>query len=322
MKDPYFDLLKIGYLVKHFADYGLVPRWFYRLRRSSIMRSLTPTEQQKVEERVAYYNRLKNLSPTDDGQTVGHFRFPFRKKRRYTTYFFDLYDVVKYFDKQERFRFIPGDVTKVPEAPAFVKSRPIGQDNENAVLLKLNRLRHFTLIKGDKPFRQKKDMLVGRTAWANSSEQRKRLYELYGNHPLCNVGKTRREDDADPSYTVKDYLSRRRQLDYKFIASIEGNDVATNLKWIMSSNSVAVSPPLKFETWFMEGTLIPDYHYIEVKPDFSDLIDKLEYYIAHPEEAEAIIRHAHDYVTQFTNRRMERAVQLSVASKYFRLTNV
>jgi hypothetical protein len=104
------------------------------------------------------------------------------------------------------------------------------------------------------------------------------------------------------------------------VACVEGVDVATSLKWVMSSNSVAVSPPMHYETWFMEGTLIPNYHYIEVKPDFSDLVEKLEYYIAHPEEAEAIVCHAHDYVAQFLNKKMERATQLAVADKYFKMT--
>ena len=324
MKDPYFDFLKIGYLVKHFADYSLVPRWFHRMRRNVILRRLSSSEQQNLDHRIAYYNRLKDDTPIDGGKKVVDYRFPFKEKRRFTTYFFDLYDVVKHFGKDNRFFVIPGDVTHVPDVPTFVKSRPIADDesNANSVLLKLNKLRHFTLIRHDKPFAEKKDMLVGRTAWANASPQRRRLYELYGNHPLCDVGKTRREDSSDKPYTIKPYLSRRQQLEYKFIASIEGNDVATNLKWIMSSNSVAISPPLHYETWFMEGQLVPNYHYIEVKPDFSDLIEKLEYYIAHPAEAETIVAHAHDYIRQFTNKRMERAVQLAVADKYFKLTNV
>ena len=47
----------------------------------------------------------------------------------------------------------------------------------------------------------------------------------------------------------------------------------------MSSKSVAVMPKPKFESWFMEATLIPNFHYIEIKDDYSDLNDKLEYYI-------------------------------------------
>lgn len=310
----------MAYLVMHFGDYALVPRWFHRMRRDSILRHLTPEEQAEVDRRVAYYNRLSAPQPISEGRTVGDYRFPFKEKRRFTTYFFDFYDVVKYFGRDNRFLFIAGDVTQVPASPTFVKSRPINGSNSNAVLLKLNKLRHFTLTTHDKPFSEKKDMIVGRTSWANGSPQRRQLYHDYWNHPLCDVGKTRQEQNEDMPQTVKPYLSREEQLDYKFVACIEGVDVATNLKWVMSSNSIAVSPPMKYETWFMEGSLVPNYHYIEVKPDFSDLIEKLEYYIARPEEAETIIRHAHEYVRQFRNKRMERATQLAVAQKYFALT--
>ena len=66
----------------------------------------------------------------------------------------------------------------------------------------------------------------------------------------------------------------------------------------------------------MEGRLIPNYHYIEVKPDFSDLLERMDYYSAHPEEAEAIIKHAHEYVDQFRNSRRERLISLLVLKKY------
>ena len=29
--------------------------------------------------------------------------------------------------------------------------------------------------------------------------------------------------------------------------------------------SIVIMPKPKYETWFMEGTLIPDYHYIFIK---------------------------------------------------------
>ena len=68
------------------------------------------------------------------------------------------------------------------------------------------------------------------------------------------------------------------------------------------------------------GKLIPDYHYIEIKPDYSDLIEKLEYYIAHPEKAEAIIEHAHAYVDEFRDRERELLIARLTAARYFRLT--
>ena len=98
---------------------------------------------------------------------------------------------------------------------------------------------------------------------------------------------------------------------------MEGNDVASNLKWVMSSNSLAVMTRPTCETWFMEGQLRPDYHYVEVKEDFSDFEDKLKYYIAHPEKAEEIIAHAHEYVSQFRDNKREELLQLMVMQRYF-----
>ena len=72
----------------------------------------------------------------------------------------------------------------------------------------------------------------------------------------------------------------------------------------------------------MEGKLIPNYHYIEVKEDFSDLEERLQYYIDHPDEAEAIIRHAHKYVDQFRDKERESLISLLVLKKYFEITNV
>jgi hypothetical protein len=112
----------------------------------------------------------------------------------------------------------------------------------------------------------------------------------------------------------------REHLEYKFIMALEGNDVASNLKWVMSSNSIAVMTRPTCETWFMEGTLKAGYHYIEVREDFADLPEKLAYYIAHPAEAKAIIEHAHAYVSQFMDREREDLIQLLVMQRYFRLS--
>ena len=63
------------------------------------------------------------------------------------------------------------------------------------------------------------------------------------------------------------------------------------------------------------------FHYIEVKDDFSDLEERLTYYIEHPEEAEAIIQHAHEYVDQFRDEAREKLISLLVLKKYFDITN-
>ena len=71
----------------------------------------------------------------------------------------------------------------------------------------------------------------------------------------------------------------------------------------------------------MEGKLIPDYHYIEIKSDYSDLKEKLNYYIAHPDEAQAIVDHAHEFVDQFRDLKREKLISLLVLRKYFDITN-
>ena len=83
------------------------------------------------------------------------------------------------------------------------------------------------------------------------------------------MGQINRGTDHDNWFRKK--VSIDYHLKHKFILCIEGNDVASNLKWVMSSNSVAVMPKPKFESWFMEGKLIPDHHYIQIKEDYSDL---------------------------------------------------
>ncbi|MNN38044.1 hypothetical protein D3C81_1520190 [compost metagenome] len=72
-----------------------------------------------------------------------------------------------------------------------------------------------------------------------------------------------------------------------------------------------------YETWFMEGTLLPDYHFICIKNDYSDLEEKLQFYIDHPDEAETIVKQANAYVKLFMDQAQEEFVSLHVLKKYF-----
>lgn len=167
-------------------------------------------------------------------------------------------------------------------------------------------------------FADKKDMVIFRGK-VKGKESRRRFMELYFDNKMCDLGDVSK-NTTDPAEWQTAKKSIREHLEYKFIMALEGNDVASNLKWIMSSNSVAVMPRPTCETWFMEGRLIPDYHYIEIKPDFSDLEERLNYYIAHPDKAEEIARNANNYVAQFKNKKRERLISLLVLDKYFRMT--
>ena len=146
-----------------------------------------------------------------------------------------------------------------------------------------------------------------------------RSMEMYFHHPMCDLGDVSK-NTTDPAEWRTEKKTINEHLDYKFIMALEGIDVASNLKWVMSSNSIAVMPRPTCETWFMEGTLIPNYHYIEIKPDFSDLEERLNYYIEHVDESLEIINHAHEYVSQFKDKRRENLISLLVLDKYFKMT--
>ena len=102
---------------------------------------------------------------------------------------------------------------------------------------------------------------------------------------------------------------------------VEGVDVATNLKWVMSSNSIAVMPRPSVESWFMEQKLIPDYHYIEIDKNFSNLEERLDFFIKNPSKCHEIIINANNYVKQFKNKKREELISLLVLEKYFYFTS-
>ncbi|MDR0579332.1 MAG: lipopolysaccharide A protein [Campylobacteraceae bacterium] len=156
--------------------------------------------------------------------------------------------------------------------------------------------------------------MVGRLAVCQP--HRVKFWEMYFNHPMCDLGQTNKRHAKHPEWIVK-HMTIGRHLDFKFILCLEGNDVATNLKWVMSSNSIAVMPKPTYETWFMEGELIGDYHYIEIKKDYSDLEEKLNYYIKHTNEALKIIENAHKFIEQFWDKKREKLISLLVLQKYF-----
>lgn len=274
--------------------------------------------KREAESRVDYYYRLSDKAHLSgqDCTSVGDFTFPFRSKKRFSTYFFDLYSTLRLFPKHLRLCYYFGDVNYETPQPAFTKARPIVSDGQysNSVLMKLNSIRHYIFYNDHLKWQQKKDMLVFRNVVRDKPHRELFLTRTFSS-PMCDSGEVGR----DPVYEdfVKPYMPVAELLKYKFIATIEGNDVATNLKWVMASNSIAVMPRPKIESWYMEASLIPGYHYIEIADDYSDIEEKLQYYLDHPDEALAIIDHAHEYAKKFRHRTTERYIQYKVAQRYF-----
>ena len=305
---------KPAYYLKNYLKIKLLPS-FNRKKYERILKKSATYQQNYLSNRVNYYNKLDGITNFDDSvQTLKEFVFTGEEK----TYFFDTWRYTRLFDPKNKFAYKFGDVTTVPENPSIVKSRPILGNNQNSVLLNLNYIRHFIFVKDCYAHQTKKNLLVWRGNVWTYQPHRVDFFRQHFNNPICNIGHVNKADFDSP--WLSDKLSIDEQLRYKFILSIEGNDVATNLKWIMSSNSLAVMPSPKYETWFMEGTLLPDYHYIHIKDDYSDLNEKLEHYIRFPEKAEEIRLNANTYVNQFKNKKREELISVLVLEKYFERT--
>jgi len=281
-------------------------------RNNYIKRLLKKFNKEKdyIKIRVNYYNKINyNIKPSHDWIPTSDMKIP----NQGTVYFFDLKEYVRFYPIKFLVRFLFGDITKIPTSPSFVKTRPIKGDNQNSVLFKLNKVRHFTYTNDRVNFSEKLNLLIGR----NAVQQKQRIdfFKKYFDHPLCDLGQINKGTNHDK--WIKKKISINEHLKYKFILCIEGYDVASNLKWVMSSNSIAVMPKPKFESWLMEGKLKPDFHYILIKDDFSDLEERLKYYIKNDNEAKKIIINANKYIEQFQNKKREDLISLLILEKYF-----
>lgn len=309
--------IKPVYFFFNFVRY-FSPKFLLRWRLKGVLkRAQRRSDWSEIKARVDYYNKLDHsFTLGDDALTLKSHRF-FGKTKIQSAYFFDSFEFTRWFPQHLKWSYFFGDVTFIPPIPSIVKSRPIGEDNQNSVVLNLDKYRHFKFIIDSIPYHEKSNKLIFMGDMSNKPIRLK-FMEMFFHHPMCYCGDVSRHPSV-PAEWQRERMSMEQHLKYKFIGTLEGIDVATNLKWVMSSNSLAVMPKPKYETWFREGALIPNFHYVEIKEDFSDLEERMQFYIDHPEEAEKIIQNAHGYIEQFLNKKRERIISLLVLDKYFRL---
>lgn len=294
-------------LVADLEPYG----WAERRRRLLLDRLAGSPQAQALVERANYYNRL---APGRLLETETRVRSIPRKP---SYYYYDLKPLAKAFGPDLRIACLFGDITRVPGLPSIVKSRPVGPDNANSVVMKLDRLRHFTVGSDPVPFEKKAPSAVWRGGYGVGTPHRLPLIRRWSSksrHDIGHVGK------PVEGIAGKGFLSVPEQLRHRYIVSVEGHDVATNLKWILASRSLCLMTRPRFETWFMEGALKPGVHYVELRPDYEDLEEKVDYYERNPAEALAIIDNANAHWRQFLDRPSEELVSLLVLQKYFEAT--
>ena len=295
------------YYLQSFA-YNAMPAPYFRWKYHRLKKFEKTCNKEELQERLDYYFKIDNQFHVPEG-AVAITNF---KRTKGTGYYLDLKEFLHYFKKEARFAFHFGDDTHVNSYPTLFKARPIEGKNENSVIFKLNKRRHFKWVDDKIAYTDKQNMMVWRGG-AYRALRREMITKIW-DHPLCNVGQTNKPAEEVP--WQKDHLPIAEQLKYKIIFCPEGNDVATNLKWVMSSNSLCFMPKPRYETWFMEGTLQPGIHYVEVNAPYDDLTEKIEYYSKNTIEAQQIIKNANAHVARFHNQMMEDLLCLKVLEKY------
>lgn len=304
----------------------LIPQILFKTSLNKILNTLkykNSTELDKLKNRLKFYNNINdNFSLNLDEITLKH-----RLKRarnvgtfqinsgllKDTSYSYDFYKYSKYFSQNFIAKRDFGDCTQDLKY-TITKSRPIGANN---IIMKLDANRHFDFIKDNLDYIKKYDKCVFRGACYQ--ENRIRFLQKYFNHNLVNSADTSKNKDLS-KYQIG-YLSKKEQLKYKFIISLEGYDVATNLKWIMASNSIALSPRLRYETWFMESKLIENEHFVLLNDDFSNLLDVIENLKSNEKLAKQIIKNANEYASIFFDKESEKILNILVLAKYFYFSN-
>eukprot|EP00586_Coscinodiscus_wailesii_P016047 CAMPEP_0172508980 /NCGR_PEP_ID=MMETSP1066-20121228/216583_1 /TAXON_ID=671091 /ORGANISM="Coscinodiscus wailesii, Strain CCMP2513" /LENGTH=587 /DNA_ID=CAMNT_0013287245 /DNA_START=41 /DNA_END=1804 /DNA_ORIENTATION=+ len=125
------------------------------------------------------------------------------------------------------------------------------------------------------------------SAEVNSWRQR---YVLVANHTKSKYvdAKFVGENDLIPKSFFSPKKPRRKMTRFKYLLSVEGNDVSSGLKWMLMSNSVVFLPPIQYASWAMESLLEPYVHYVPVNANMSNLEEMVMWANTHQIEVRKI----------------------------------
>jgi hypothetical protein len=224
-----------------------------------------------------------------------------------------------------------GDVYFSTYVPIITKTKIICKDieskkNEKNVILNLDSDRHFynpikTVQENDIDFLEKNNKMVWRGA-PNGI-----VCQIYLNRPQRDIFVQKssmiQNENIDIGFVYdyenlkgKGFLSIKEQLQSKFIVSVEGGDVATNLKWILYSNSVCLMPNPTMSSWYMEDLLQEWVHYVPLADDFSDIEEKYNWCLENMDKCQEISENASKFLSIFLDNDFEAKVRDSIGLQY------
>jgi hypothetical protein len=183
-----------------------------------------------------------------------------------------------------------GDSTRFPDLPVvakvgFISSDYEGSSGRNSIVWPLNKERHFAgmqEVRGVGPQWDKKHSTL---IWRGTNTgMRRRSPEITTRAEIVKMYYNSSADGIDIAFShvilpggenltiyQRPGIPRAQLLDYKYLLSLEGNDVASGLKWMLYSDSVVFMAKPKFVSWAMESELKAFVHYVPVHDNFSNL---------------------------------------------------
>ena len=96
------------------------------------------------------------------------------------------------------------------------------------------------------------------------------------------------------------YVHIPDQLGYKYMINIDGTTISNSFFWMAKARSVLIRPKSPIKTVWSD-LLRPGKNFLEVEPDLSDLIKKLQYLRDHPEEGRRMVDALNKEITPFLN---------------------
>ncbi|CAF1291798.1 unnamed protein product [Adineta steineri] len=88
-----------------------------------------------------------------------------------------------------------------------------------------------------------------------------------------------------------EYIPMPKFFDYKYQISIDGTVASYRFPYLLAGDSLIFKQTSSYYEYFYRD-LIPNKHYIPIKKDLSDLIEKIQWAKTHDDEAQEIVKHA------------------------------
>ena len=140
----------------------------------------------------------------------------------------------------------------------------------------------------------RKNPFIDKVCWRGLARpehsNRKLLCEMTDLHPeLIDAKHTGLDENQNDYLPLKEMI-----LAYRYVIDTQAHGFSGRLKYLMNSNRLLFMQD-RFYTTFIEEKIKPWVHYIPVKYDFSDLVEKIQWAKENNEESKKIIKEMYKF---------------------------